>query len=107
MFNLFKLLTQSKKASPKPLLDSDFIAKRNQQGTSSEKKGDIDKAIGIYEELVSLKTDTPHTYKRLAIIYGKQRDEENVRRVVKSALENTSNPTHTKWFENRLKKLDG
>ena len=85
----------------------DKAAELNQKGLALEKSNNIDKAIQVYEELVSKDVDTPHTYKRLAIIYGKRKDDENAIRVVKSALKNTSNPTHVKWFKDRLRKLDG
>lgn len=78
----------------------------NQQGQEYEKKGETEKAIKTYEVGLQKNTDTPHTYKRLAILYRKKKDKENEMRVLNSALSNLkSSNTHYKWFKNRKDKL--
>lgn len=78
----------------------------NQQGQEYEKKGETEKAIKTYEVGLQQNTDTPHTYKRLAILYRKKKDKENEIRVLNSALDNlNSSNTHYDWFKNRKDKL--
>lgn len=73
----------------------------NQKGIKFEKEGKIDEAIKVYEKGVKIDTDTPNTYKRLAILYRKKKDSKNEIRVLEKATKITSN----EWFTNRLDKL--
>lgn len=45
----------------------------NQKALELEQNGNIDKAIEIYEEMISHSTDMPGPYQRLAILYRKQK----------------------------------
>ena len=46
--------------------------KRNERAIKYEKAGDVEKAIRLYEQNVSDHADTPHSYRRLVILYKKQ-----------------------------------
>jgi len=83
------------------------LAAGNEQGRQLEKDGRIDKAIAVYESLAERGTDTPFTYRRLAILYRKQKNPEQELRVLRLAIENVpiSNATHFAWFEERYKKM--
>lgn len=82
------------------------IADGNSYGKTLEDEGRIDDAISQYESLVLRGTDTPFTYKRLAIIYRKSKrpqDEERVTRAALAAIDQDS--THLEWFRERLTKI--
>jgi len=94
-------------------LEAEFIAAHyreavdgNMRGQSLEKEGQIDKAIDEYESLIDIGVDTPFTYKRLAIIYSKQKKKEEEIRVLQAAIKNipVENGQHYKWFAERLSK---
>lgn len=80
----------------------------NAKGSELEKAGNISKAIEIYELGLQNKSDTPHTYKRLAILYRKNNDVENELRVIDCAIDNlkTVSSRHIKWFKERRSKLN-
>lgn len=73
----------------------------NQKGIKLEKEGKIEEAIKVYEKGVEMDTDTPHTYKRLAILYRKNKDSQNEIRVLEKATKRISKG----WFSDRLNKL--
>lgn len=79
----------------------------NQMGKKLEKKGKIEAAIELYEEAASEGAITPFTYRRLAILYRKRKDQENEIRAIKLALQNVEkrNAQHYKWFQDRLDKI--
>jgi len=83
-----------------------MLSESNLEGELLEKEGNIEEAISKYEELVSLKTDTPFTYRRLAIIYSKRKNFDDEKRIIISALENISreNEKHYQWFLDRKNK---
>jgi len=82
------------------------IAQGNYQGELLEKEGKIDEAIVTYENLLEAGVDTPFTYRRLAILYKKQKKNGDELRVLKAALKNvpSSNNKHYEWFAERLSK---
>lgn len=82
------------------------IANNNIAAEALEKEGKIEEAIVQYEKLVSQKVDTPFTYRRLAILYRKEKNEKDEIRIIKSALINIpkSNSAHYNWFQDRLAK---
>ena len=84
------------------------IAEANSCGEQLEKTGSIDEAIAHYEALVTKGTDTPFTYRRLAILYRKSKQRQKEVRVLKAALKNVpkSNAMHYAWFRQRLAKLN-
>lgn len=62
-------------------------AKRNNKGITFEKAGKIKSAIRVYEENITDGYPAHHSYKRLMILYHKQKDYENEIRVIERALE--------------------
>lgn len=82
------------------------IANGNIAAEALEKEDKIEEAIVQYEKLVSQKADTPFTYRRLAILYRKEKNEKDEIRVIQSALINIpeSNSKHYNWFQDRLAK---
>ena len=82
------------------------IADGNTNGKALEDEGRIDEAIMIYESLVDRSTDTPFTYKRLAIIYKKKRSQDDEKRILKTAISAIDpDSTHLSWFQDRLTKM--
>jgi len=74
---------------------------RNLKGKEFEKLGEIDKAIELYEQNVSLESCTPHPYKRLSLIYKKQGKFDDEIRVLKSAIAIMEiEAKRYKWLEN-------
>jgi len=61
-------------------------SERNLKGKEFEKNGELEKAIEVYEQNVSLKSNTPHPYTRLAAIYKKQGKIEDEIRVLRLGL---------------------
>lgn len=51
---------------------SDLQVDRNLKGIEFEKKGDIEGAKLLYLKNIEEKTDTPHPYERLSLIYKKE-----------------------------------
>ncbi|MCM1121799.1 MAG: tetratricopeptide repeat protein [Ruminococcus flavefaciens] len=58
----------------------------NLKGIEYEKAGDIDKAIEIYEKVVSRKFDGSHPYDRLSILYRKRGDFASEEAVLNKAI---------------------
>ncbi len=83
------------------------MASENAKGSRLEKAGETDEAIAVYEGLVRARADTPHTYRRLAILYRKRKDRPNEERALSAALRNVpkSNATHYGWLSERFEKL--
>lgn len=84
------------------------IANGNITGEALEKEGKIEEAIIEYEKLVDRKVDTPFTYRRLAILYRKGKNEQDEARVIQAALNNIpkDNSKHYNWFKDRLVKIN-
>lgn len=61
-------------------------SERNQKGKELEALGDINAAIETYEQNVTILSPAPFPYKRLALIYKKNKDVENEIRVLKALL---------------------
>lgn len=53
----------------------------NIRGRELEQAGWIAEAIELYESALALGTDTPHTYKRLAVLYRRLKRPDDVDRV--------------------------
>ncbi len=58
----------------------------NQYGMQAEADGNVEKAIGYYEDILEDKAILPNAYMRLAVIYKKQHRWEDVVRVCDAAL---------------------
>ena len=58
----------------------------NQFGMQAEAAGNVEKAIGYYEDVLAEKGALPHAYMRLAVVYKKQHQWEDVVRVCDAAL---------------------
>jgi tetratricopeptide (TPR) repeat protein len=75
-------------------------SERNQKGKEFEASGDIDSAIEIYEQNVTILSPAPFPYKRLALIYKKKKDIDNEIRVLKALLSIQENEAKKyKWVE--------
>jgi len=83
------------------------IASGNITAEALEKEGKTEEAIIEYEKLASRKVDTPFTYRRLAILYRKEKNKNNEIRILEEALNNIpkSNAKHYSWFQDRLMKI--
>ena len=75
----------------------------NNRGITYEKSGKIEDAIATYEINISLGYSAHHAYKRLMILYRKQKDYHNERRVILRALEIF--PAEMEYLD-RLKKVE-
>jgi len=71
-------------------------------------KENVGQATKDYEQHLKNESASDVPYKRLAIIYRKNKDEENEKRVLNQAIEVVSknNPKKEKWFKDRLEKLN-
>lgn len=74
----------------------------NNKGIALEKEGKVGDAINVYEE--NIKSDYPasHSYKRLTVLYRKQKDFDNEERIIKRAREIL--PREKKYYDDRLIK---
>lgn len=75
----------------------------NNRGISYEKMGKIEDAIATYEINISIGYTAHHAYKRLMILYRKQKDYHNERRVIIRALEIF--PAEMEYLD-RLRKVE-
>lgn len=80
------------------------VASGNLEAEALEKEGKVEEAIGIYRELANKGTDTPFTYRRLAILYRRQKKQSEEIEVIEQALRNVSK-SNGEWFEERLHKI--
>lgn len=84
---------------------NDLLAKcvnRNNKGIEYEKAGKVKLAIKQYEANILDGYPAHHSYKRLMVIYRKQKDLENEIRVIRRALEVFPDFPE---YQNRLDKL--
>jgi tetratricopeptide (TPR) repeat protein len=83
------------------------LADGNEKGQALEKEGRVDEAIDVYKRLVDSGTDTPFTYRRLAILYRKRKDVGSELEVLDLACQHVppSNVSHHQWFIERRAKL--
>lgn len=65
----------------------DKMVNNNLRGKELEKEGNIDVAIRLYEENISLRFDGSFPYDRLITIYRKQKDYANESRVLENAID--------------------
>ncbi len=84
------------------------IVNGNIAGEVLEKEGKTEEAIAEYEKLVGKNVDTPFTYRRLTILYRKEKKQEEEIRIIQAALNNIpkSNLKHYSWFQDRLTKMN-
>jgi tetratricopeptide (TPR) repeat protein len=83
------------------------LADGNGKGQALEKEGRIEEAIEVYQRLTDGGTDTPFTYRRLAILHRKGKDTDAELAVLEQAIRNVpeSNTGHHGWFVDRRDKL--
>lgn len=103
MFRKDKFAWKAQDVIVKSRADLEKETKRNLDGKDAEKAGNIDKAIKLYEQNVKSQADTPHPYKRLAIIYHKQKKYSDEARVLKVAISVFGSDAD--WYKERLNKL--
>jgi hypothetical protein len=61
-------------------------SERNLKGKEFESLGNVEMAIELYEQNVTIGSAAPFPYKRLALIYKKRKDIDNEIRVLKALL---------------------
>jgi hypothetical protein len=71
---------------PMPLSEREAL-RVNIEGRALERAGRIDDAVALYEYGVGHGTDTPATYRRLRILYRKQKRTEDVERIKRLMIE--------------------
>ncbi|MBQ6359397.1 MAG: 3'-5' exonuclease [Clostridia bacterium] len=90
LFELCRNEIPSKAADKKRLQEESQLEERvyhlNQFGMQAEAAGNVEKAIVYYEDVLAEKGALPHAYMRLAVIYKKQHQWEDVVRVCDAAL---------------------
>jgi len=79
--------------------------RRNMKGVESEKKGDIEDAIALYELNVNDNFEGLFPYERLAIIYTKYQLIEEARRVLWAGIDNVLSDSHKCKLRKRLIKI--
>lgn len=84
--------------------------KASNKGTEYENQGNIELAIKYYEQSIAAEFEGTHPYKRLCIIYRKQKRYNDEIRIIKTYMNMGiySNTTNNKqgWFEERLSKAE-
>ena len=68
---------------------------RNLEGIEFEKKGEIEKAVELYEKNIEEEFEGSHPYDRLAIIYRKRGEYEKELRVLRKAIFVFENKIHS------------
>jgi hypothetical protein len=84
-------------------------SERNHKGKEHESTGNVEGAIELYEQNVTLKSIAPHPYKRLAIIYRKLNrleDEIRVLKLLVSVSENEGKKWGWKEGSRQYEKID-
>lgn len=75
-------------------------SERNIKAKEFESSGNVEMAIELYEQNVTIGSHAPFPYKRLALIYKKRKDIENEIRVLKALLSIMENEGKKyKWIE--------
>lgn len=75
----------------------------NNKGIAAEKEGRIEEAISIYKQSINTGYPARHAFTRLAIIYHKQKDYNNERRVLEDMQKVFGNDA---WAGHRLSNLN-
>ena len=68
---------------------------RNLEGIEFEKKGELEKAVELYEKNIEEDFEGSHPYDRLAIIYRKRGEYEEEIRVLRKAIFVFENKIHS------------
>ena len=76
---------------------------RNLKGIEFEKKGEIEKAIRLYEKNVEEDFEGSHPYDRLAIIYRKRGEYVEEIRVLRKAIFVFENKVHSERMDKEQK----
>lgn len=88
--------------------NGEIILENNEKGRQLEKEGNIDGAIKIYRENLSIQTNIPFCYERLYILYRKKKDYQSEIDVINLAIEVYTeygfNPSAIDKLKNRLEK---
>jgi len=78
---------------------------RNLQGIEFEKRGELEKAIRLYEKNVEEDFEGNHPYDRLAIIYRKRGEYKEEIRVLRKAIFVFENKVHSGRMDREPKLL--
>ena len=80
---------------------------RNNRGSELERAGEIERAIALYEENISDGYPATHSFDRLLVIYRRNKDYKNERRVIKRACSifKSHDGLHAKYVA-RLDKVE-
>lgn len=85
-------------------------AELNNLGIEAERAGDVGKAVSLYEQnILPGSYFTTYPYRRLCVIYRRQKRPEDEKRVIASALARLEGHKNTKewlYFAERLKKAE-
>jgi len=89
----------------------DILTQRNIEGEEAERKGNIDRAIELYEENVEDRFDGSHPYDRLRIIYARLGRYEDAIRVCNVYLQDLAfDPdlcnSYNKWISKYRSKME-
>lgn len=76
---------------------------RNLEGIEFEKKGEVEKAIRLYEKNVEEDFEGSHPYNRLAVIYRKVGEYEEEIRVLRKAISVFENKVHSERMDKEPK----
>ena len=82
----------------------DRWAERNVKGQHLEKDDRVADAVELYEKNLEEGCDTPFTYRRLAIIYRRQKDYDNEIRAIEAAIPALREHPARSYFHDRLGK---
>ena len=86
---------------PTPPMEQEV--KNNLDGIEAEKAGNIEEAIRLYEDNISRNFIGSHPYKRLAIIYRKQKRYDDEIRILRKAVIMFKDDKLA-YFQDRLQK---
>ena len=80
------------------------VSKILDEAKDSEKSGDIDNAIKLYKQVITIDPQNSKAYEYLADIYGKQNDDDNKIQILKLAVSNLKGSDKSKFMD-MLKKM--
>lgn len=109
-FTLAELKNFEKKLADRNKADDELYkcAELNNLGSAAEKDGDVDSAIGYYEENIKGDYAATHSFQRLMVLYRKLNRQEDEIRVINRALlvyKKAGKANLTGVWQKRLEKI--